>query len=195
MGRAGPPTPSDLDDLVTDSPSPLRGGVGVGVFREALTATDGTERLTEGASPVLATGKSLAAGSGLLGSVLKPPGKNGQPIRAEKSARFHAKIYAQSQFYRYRTRTRPHNIRSKRVIMEAKILNVSDAGMIRAAGGLIYRNGRRGLLELAIVHRPAYDDWTFPKGKLNRDETPADAALRETEEETGLRCKRVGEAG
>lgn len=79
--------------------------------------------------------------------------------------------------------------------MEAKILNVSDAGMIRAAGGLIYRNGRRGLMELAIVHRPAYDDWTFPKGKLNPDETPEAAALRETEEETGLRCKLVGEVG
>jgi 8-oxo-dGTP pyrophosphatase MutT (NUDIX family) len=79
--------------------------------------------------------------------------------------------------------------------MAAKILNVSDAGVIRAAGGLIYRNGRRGPMELALAHRPAYDDWTFPKGKLNPEETPEEAALRETEEETGLRCKLVGEVG
>lgn len=79
--------------------------------------------------------------------------------------------------------------------MEQKILNVSDVAMIRAAGGLITRNGRQRTLELAIVHRPAYDDWTFPKGKLNPNETPEDAALREVEEETGLRCKLVGEVG
>lgn len=79
--------------------------------------------------------------------------------------------------------------------MQAKILNVSDAALIRAAGGLIYRNGHRGPVELAIVHRPAYDDWTFPKGKLNPNEAPEDAALREVEEETGLRCKLVGEVG
>jgi 8-oxo-dGTP diphosphatase len=50
-------------------------------------------------------------------------------------------------------------------------------------------------VELAIVHRPAYDDWTFPKGKLNANEAPEDAALREVEEETGFRCKLVGELG
>lgn len=79
--------------------------------------------------------------------------------------------------------------------MEAKILNVSDAALIRAAGGLITRSRRHGAMELAIVHRPAYDDWTFPKGKLNPNETPEDAALREVEEETGIRCKLVGEVG
>lgn len=67
--------------------------------------------------------------------------------------------------------------------------------MIRAAGGLIVRNGQPAPLELVIVHRPAYDDWTFPKGKLNPHETPEDAALREVREETGIQCKLMGEVG
>jgi 8-oxo-dGTP diphosphatase len=39
------------------------------------------------------------------------------------------------------------------------------------------------------VHRPKYDDWSFPKGKLHDGETDEEAALREVEEETGLRCR------
>ena len=42
--------------------------------------------------------------------------------------------------------------------------------------------------QVLLVHRPRYDDWTFPKGKLNVGESFADAALREVEEETGVRC-------
>jgi 8-oxo-dGTP diphosphatase len=42
---------------------------------------------------------------------------------------------------------------------------------------------------LAVVHRPAYDDWAFPKGKLEPGESLAQAALREVEEETGLVCR------
>ena len=38
------------------------------------------------------------------------------------------------------------------------------------------------------MHRPRYDDWTFPKGKVKSGETDEQAALREVEEETGLRC-------
>jgi 8-oxo-dGTP diphosphatase len=49
------------------------------------------------------------------------------------------------------------------------------------------RDGR-----LAVVHRPRYDDWTFPKGKLRPGESFEEGALREVEEETGLRC-RLGE--
>ena len=59
--------------------------------------------------------------------------------------------------------------------------------LVRAAGGVILRGGA-GALEVALVHRPAYDDWSFPKGKLEGEEDERAAAIREVEEETGLRC-------
>ena len=59
--------------------------------------------------------------------------------------------------------------------------------LVRAAGGLVLRHGERGL-EVLLVHRPAYEDWSFPKGKLEPGEPEREAALREVEEETGLRC-------
>ncbi|HEU5264770.1 MAG TPA: NUDIX hydrolase, partial [Gaiellaceae bacterium] len=60
--------------------------------------------------------------------------------------------------------------------------------IVRAAGGLVFRAGDREA-EIVLVHRPAYDDWAFPKGKLHPGESEEDAALREVEEETGLRCR------
>jgi 8-oxo-dGTP diphosphatase len=59
---------------------------------------------------------------------------------------------------------------------------------IRAAGGLVVSDGR-----VAVVHRPRYDDWTLPKGKLDAGESFEEAALREIEEETGLRARLVRE--
>ena len=44
-------------------------------------------------------------------------------------------------------------------------------------------------MEVALVHRPKYDDWSLPKGKLEEGESWAAGALREVEEETGLRCE------
>ncbi|MCP9968620.1 NUDIX domain-containing protein [Actinomadura madurae] len=55
-------------------------------------------------------------------------------------------------------------------------------GVIRAAGALLWRDGP----EVALIHRPRYDDWSFPKGKADRGEHPLRAAVRETEEETGI---------
>jgi 8-oxo-dGTP diphosphatase len=55
--------------------------------------------------------------------------------------------------------------------------------VIRAAGGVVARDG-----DVLLVHRPKYDDWTFPKGKAEPGESDEDCALREVEEETGLRC-------
>ena len=64
--------------------------------------------------------------------------------------------------------------------------------MIRAAGGVVTRRRGVGELEVALVHRVAHGDWTLPKGKREGDETDEACALREVEEETGLRC-RLGE--
>jgi 8-oxo-dGTP pyrophosphatase MutT (NUDIX family) len=62
--------------------------------------------------------------------------------------------------------------------------------LVRAAGGLVVRDG-----EVLLVHRPHYDDWTFPKGKCKDGETDEACALREVHEETGLVCRLAGEAG
>jgi len=63
-----------------------------------------------------------------------------------------------------------------------------DAAEVKASGGLVWRRGERDI-EVAVVHRPRYDDWSFPKGKLDAGETWEEAALREVEEEIGLRCR------
>lgn len=59
---------------------------------------------------------------------------------------------------------------------------------VRAAGGIILQ-GEGVDRSVALIHRPRYDDWSFPKGKLDQDEDEASAAVREVEEETGLRCR------
>jgi 8-oxo-dGTP diphosphatase len=59
--------------------------------------------------------------------------------------------------------------------------------VVQAAGGVVVRQGSGGI-EVLLVHRPEYDDWTFPKGKLEAGESLEECALREVEEETGLRC-------
>ena len=62
-------------------------------------------------------------------------------------------------------------------------------GQVRAAGGVVWRPGPNGAPEVLVVHRPKYDDWTIPKGKARPGERDEDCALREVEEETGLRCE------
>src|SRR5215218_11001000 len=62
-----------------------------------------------------------------------------------------------------------------------------DAAQVKASGGVVWRRGERGL-EVVVVHRPRYDDWSLPKGKLDPGEDWEAAALREVEEEVGLRC-------
>jgi 8-oxo-dGTP diphosphatase len=56
--------------------------------------------------------------------------------------------------------------------------------VVRAAGGVVLRDGN-----VVLVHRPKYDDWTFPKGKAEAGESDEACALREVAEETGLRCR------
>ncbi len=62
-------------------------------------------------------------------------------------------------------------------------------GPVRAGGGVVWKRGDDGHPVVILVHRPKYDDWSLPKGKLQPGEEEADAAVREVEEETGLRCR------
>ena len=64
-----------------------------------------------------------------------------------------------------------------------------DAAEVKASGGVVVRRSAAGAVELVVVHRPRYDDWSLPKGKLDPGETWEQAALREVEEEVGLRCR------
>jgi 8-oxo-dGTP pyrophosphatase MutT (NUDIX family) len=63
-----------------------------------------------------------------------------------------------------------------------------EAAEVKASGGVVWRRRERGL-EVVVVHRPRYDDWSLPKGKLDPGEDWQEAALREVEEEVGLRCR------
>lgn len=69
--------------------------------------------------------------------------------------------------------------------------------LIRAAGGVVWRVTSEGSIEIALVHRPRYDDWSIPKGKLAPGETEVEGAIREVYEETGFRVhlgRYLGEA-
>ena len=67
---------------------------------------------------------------------------------------------------------------------------MSATGQILSAGAVVARkapgSSGKGDLEILLVHRPKYDDWSFPKGKLDPHEHPTSAAVREVAEETGL---------
>lgn len=69
----------------------------------------------------------------------------------------------------------------------------NESGEVRAAGCVVWRRGDSGETEILVIHRPSYDDWSLPKGKVDEGETDEECAVREVEEETGLRC-RLGRA-
>jgi 8-oxo-dGTP diphosphatase len=60
-----------------------------------------------------------------------------------------------------------------------------DPALVRAGGGAVWRRGGDGL-EVVVVHRPHYDDWTLPKGKVDPGETDEHAARREVLEEASV---------
>jgi 8-oxo-dGTP diphosphatase len=72
---------------------------------------------------------------------------------------------------------------------------VTASEVVRAAGGVVWREDEEGFVEIVLVHRPAYDDWTLPKGKAHKGERDEAAALREVEEETGLLCRLGADLG
>jgi 8-oxo-dGTP pyrophosphatase MutT (NUDIX family) len=66
--------------------------------------------------------------------------------------------------------------------------------LLRAAGGLVWRQGAAGP-RLALVHRPVQSDWSLPKGRLDDGESWRSAALREVSEETGCEVRITAFAG
>lgn len=66
---------------------------------------------------------------------------------------------------------------------------VGKHAVVYAAGGVVWRENNGGGVEVALVHRPRYDDWTLPKGKVETGETLIAAAVREIAEETGYRVR------
>jgi 8-oxo-dGTP pyrophosphatase MutT (NUDIX family) len=67
---------------------------------------------------------------------------------------------------------------------------------VLAFGGVVWQMvGDLGEVRVAVVHRPRYDDWSFPKGKAEPGESPIDTARREVDEETGLDCRLGSDLG
>jgi 8-oxo-dGTP diphosphatase len=66
---------------------------------------------------------------------------------------------------------------------------MAEAQQVQAAGGVVVRADGR----IAVIHRPRYDDWSLPKGKLDPGESFEDGAVREVLEETGVRGRIVSE--
>jgi 8-oxo-dGTP pyrophosphatase MutT (NUDIX family) len=60
---------------------------------------------------------------------------------------------------------------------------------VRAAGGVVWRRGDDGAIQVLVVHRPKYDDWSLPKGKCESGEPDHVCAHREVLEETGIDCE------
>ena len=67
--------------------------------------------------------------------------------------------------------------------------------MIRAAGALLWRETAERSVEIALIHRPRYGDWTLPKGKIEQGETALQCAFRELIEETGIKANFTQQLG
>jgi 8-oxo-dGTP pyrophosphatase MutT (NUDIX family) len=63
---------------------------------------------------------------------------------------------------------------------------VEESPTILAAGGAVVRGNPQQGYEVVLVHRPKYDDWSWPKGKCDPNESLTDCAIREVQEETGI---------
>jgi 8-oxo-dGTP diphosphatase len=78
--------------------------------------------------------------------------------------------------------------------MSRSDLESNENPQVRAAGGVLLRGVDDGV-QVAVIHRPKYEDWSLPKGKLDPGEDFEQAAVREVEEETGMRAELQSELG
>ncbi len=85
------------------------------------------------------------------------------------------------------------NVGKAKQVEEHKLARSLERRVIRAAGGVVWRPSQdrsgEATIEVAVIHRPQYDDWTIPKGKLASGESDVDGAIREVLEETGQRVR------
>ncbi|WP_421841068.1 NUDIX hydrolase [Mycobacterium sp.] len=70
-------------------------------------------------------------------------------------------------------------------IQKTQTSRSSGGRIVLAAGAVLWRPAQGKTIELAVIHRPRYDDWSLPKGKIDPGETAAVGAVREVLEETG----------
>lgn len=70
---------------------------------------------------------------------------------------------------------------------------LNELGEVRAAGGVVCRQAAGGTLEVLLVHRPEYGDWTIPKGKVEEGESDEACAVREVEEEAAVQVRLLDE--
>ena len=66
---------------------------------------------------------------------------------------------------------------------------MSDVSQIIAAGAVVWRRNANDEVEIALIHRKKYDDWSIPKGKVEGEESLIACAYRETMEETGFEVR------
>ncbi len=122
---------------------------------------------------------SLAAKAGARSKLSKPreQSKRGKPAEADKQpAKKQAKQPAKKQAGRRKERGK----RSKKSLR----IKASRRPPVLAAGALVWRL-KNDKLQVLVVHRPRYDDWSFPKGKAEPGESMVLTAIREVAEETG----------
>ena len=126
---------------------------------------------------------SLAAKAGARSKLSKPreQSKRGKPAEADKQP---AKKQAEQQARQSaKKQTRRRKERAKRPKKSLRI-KASRRPPVLAAGALVWRL-KNDKLQVLVVHRPRYDDWSFPKGKAEPGESMVLTAIREVAEETG----------
>ena len=120
-------------------------------------------------------------GEAIAGCARRAPGRRRRDREASEPCRADARC---GRCGRAADRTRAGARAPYPRCVESVVEAAGEDGVVRACGGLILRDGL-----VVVVHRPKYDDWSFPKGKAHPGESDEECALREIDEETGLQVQ------